>query len=71
MLTALLAGSGGRIQIPDAVAVVAGDSEDEVKFVDAQGRVLVIFRRADVMAYTEDGALFELEAPPGKDGARP
>jgi hypothetical protein len=52
MLTAFLSGSGGRVLIPDAVDTAPGDSEDEVRFVDAEGRTLVVFKRADVSLYT-------------------
>jgi hypothetical protein len=57
MLTAFLAGTGSRVLIPDAVAVVPGPTEEEVYFVDGEGKVLVVFRRADLAVYTGDGAL--------------
>ena len=55
MLTAFLAGSGDRVLIPDAVAVVPGKTDDKVQFVDDQGRVLAIFSRADVLSYSKNG----------------
>jgi len=55
MLTAFLAHSGGRVVIPDAVAMVDGETYDEVQFVSADGRTLVVFRRADLSAFTHDG----------------
>ena len=55
MLTAYLAGSGGRVEIPDAVGIEQGDSYEEVRFVDAAGKALVIFRRADLSLYFHDG----------------
>jgi hypothetical protein len=57
VLTAFLAGSGGKVVIPDAVAVEPGDSADEVRFVDAAGRTLAIFRRADVSIFAREGTL--------------
>jgi hypothetical protein len=66
MLTAFLANSGGRVLMPYAVDVVSGPTEDEVHFVDAEGKILVIFKRADVAIYTADGAKLATanEAPP-------
>ena len=55
MLTAFLAGSGGRVVIPDAVDVVDGATQDEVRFVDGAGRTLCIFRRHDLTLYSADG----------------
>ena len=49
-----LAQSGGRVVIPDAVALRDGASEDEVCFVDASKRVIAIFRRQDVALYSSD-----------------
>jgi hypothetical protein len=56
MLTAFLAKSGGRVLFPSAVAVVSGQADDEVRFIDAEGRTLAVFRRADISLYTRDGA---------------
>ena len=56
MLTAFLTGSGSQVLIPDAVAVVDGATYDEVNFVDAAGRTLVVFKRADLSLYAEDGS---------------
>ena len=55
MLTAFLAGSGGPVVIPDAVDVVDGATQDEVRFVDGAGRTLCIFRRHDLTLYSADG----------------
>ena len=55
MLTAFLAGSGGRVVIPDAVEVVDGATQDEVRFIDDAGRTLCIFRRHDLTLYSADG----------------
>ena len=49
-----LAQSGGRVVIPDAVALLDGDSEDEVCFIDASQRVVAVFRRQDVALYSLD-----------------
>ena len=66
MLTAFLAGSGSPVVIPDAVAVVQGRSEDEVHFVDAQGKSLVVFKRPDVSLFSADDAeLAAIEAESG------
>jgi hypothetical protein len=54
MLTAFLARSGNRVLIPDAVGVLTGEEGDEVHFVDAEGRALAIFKRADVIVYSGD-----------------
>jgi hypothetical protein len=62
MLTAFLAGSGARVLIPDAAALVPGETDDKVHFVDDQGRVLVIFNRADVITYSGDGQHLSLAA---------
>lgn len=59
MLTAFLAGSGGKVVIPDAVNVMEAESPDEVCFVDAAGKTLVVFQRSDVCLFTEDGAQLE------------
>ncbi|HEX5370766.1 MAG TPA: hypothetical protein VFY10_15260 [Dehalococcoidia bacterium] len=60
MLDAYLAGSGGRVVIPDAVGIMGGDESEDVRFVDAAGRTLVVFKRYDLIMYTDDGAKFEL-----------
>ena len=67
MLTAFLAGSGSKVVIPDAVNVEDGNTSDEVRFVDAAGRTLVIFKRADVSLFSEDGA--NLEAVVSTEGS--
>jgi hypothetical protein len=61
MLTAFLAGSGGRVLIPDAVGVAPGEDDTQVRFIDADGRTLVIFQRADVAMYTKDGDSISLD----------
>jgi len=55
MITAFLATTGGRVQIPDAVAMIDGEAEDEVQFVSRDGTTLVVFKRADLAVVTQDG----------------
>jgi hypothetical protein len=63
-----LAVTGGRVFLPDAVAVTDGDSEAEVRFVDAGGRVLALFRRGDVAMYSmQDFAMAVDEPADGND----
>lgn len=52
MLIVFLSGSGGRVEIPDAVECVDGASEEVVEFLDTQRRCLVRFRRQDVTMFT-------------------
>jgi hypothetical protein len=54
MLKALLI-TGGEVAIPDAVEVNSNEDKMLVDFVDQHGRVLVTFRRADLMVYSKDG----------------
>jgi hypothetical protein len=56
MISAFLAVSGSPVLIPDAVNLVSGPKENEVSFVDAEGRTLVVFQRADLVIYSNDGA---------------
>ena len=72
MLKAYMAGDGGEVVIPDAVAVNSGSVPMTVDFVDGTGRVLVTFRRQDISMFTEDTSLFSnLQAAAGTDGATP
>ncbi|MPZ48749.1 MAG: hypothetical protein GEU75_05450 [Dehalococcoidia bacterium] len=64
MLNVFLSRSGGSVLIPDAVAAAPGDTEDEVKFIDAAGRALVIFRRQDVVSYSNDGQRLKVDDSP-------
>ena len=59
MLRAFLASNGSQVIIPDAIEVTNGPSPDLVNFVDEAGRVLVIFRRADVSIFTRNGTLLD------------
>lgn len=61
MLAAILTTSGGRVIIPDAVDVVAGEEEEEVFFVDAGGRVIAVFQRPDIALFVEPDRLEVLE----------
>jgi hypothetical protein len=54
MFVAYLAGSAGRVVIPEAVEVISSGTGDEVGFVDYLGRVLVSFRRQDLAIYSKD-----------------
>ena len=48
MYVAYLAHIGGKVIIPNAVGIQDGADSTLVDFVDAQGNVLVTFRRQDV-----------------------
>jgi hypothetical protein len=48
MYVAYLAHIGGRVLIPDAVGIRESDDSPFVDFVDAEGKVLVTFRRQDL-----------------------
>jgi hypothetical protein len=48
MYVAYLAHIGGKVVIPDAVGIQEGADSTLVDFIDANGRVLVTFRRQDV-----------------------
>jgi len=71
MFVAYLAGSAGRVVIPDAVEVIDVESHDQVSFVDQAGRVLVTCRRPDLTIYSKDsdpiGELLAFEG--NKDGS--
>lgn len=54
MLTAFLTQSGNSVILPDAVAL--GGDRENVCFVDAKGRTLVIFRRKDICLYSANAA---------------
>lgn len=48
MYVAYLAHIGGKVLIPDAVGIKDSADSNSVDFVDANGRVLVTFRRQDL-----------------------
>jgi hypothetical protein len=58
-----LAGTGGRVVVPDATEMLAGDDNQTVHFVDKDGAILVSFQRPDVIIVEREGKL-EPEAPP-------
>ena len=58
-----LAGSGGRVVVPDATEMVAGDDNQTVHFVNKDGVILVSFQRPDVIIVEHEGKL-EPEEPP-------
>ncbi|HEX5370315.1 MAG TPA: hypothetical protein VFY10_12945 [Dehalococcoidia bacterium] len=51
MLIVILAQSGSHVVLPDAVDAREGETPDTVDFVDAQGRILANFQRADVSMF--------------------
>ncbi len=53
MLNAFLSRSGSCVLVPDAIAIIPGDCEGEIKFIDAAGRTLVIFRRENLLRYSQ------------------
>jgi hypothetical protein len=58
-----LAGTGGRVVVPDAIEMVAGDDNQTVHFVNKNGVILVSFQRPDVIIVEREGKL-ETEEPP-------
>ena len=48
MYVAVLAHLGGKVLIPDAAGIQDREDRTLIDFVDAEGRVLVTFRREDV-----------------------
>jgi hypothetical protein len=54
MYVAYLAHIGGKVIIPNAVGIKDGPDSSLVDFVDAQGTVLVTFRRQDVAMHGPD-----------------
>ena len=49
-----LARSGGRVDLPLAVSVEANSLDaSEVRFLDAEERVIAVFRRADVVVHSD------------------
>ena len=71
MLDVYLARSGGLVVIPDAVDLLPCDDPAEVRFVDATGKTLVVFKRADLIMYTGDGdGLWPASGPPDSDAHR-
>jgi hypothetical protein len=54
MFVAYLAGSAGKVSIPDAAEVVPSGSDDHISFLDAQGGTLVTFGRQDLSIYSKD-----------------
>ena len=61
MYIAYLAHIGGRVLIPDAIGIQDGSDHSLVDFIDAQGRILVTFRRQDLAMH---GPEEELPAEP-------
>jgi hypothetical protein len=49
-----LAHSGGRIELPTAAKMVESPGTSEVQFLDASGSVVAVFRREDIMLYTDE-----------------
>jgi hypothetical protein len=58
-----LAGSGGRVVVPDATEMLPGDDNQTVHFVNRDGVILVSFQRPDVIIVEREGRL-EPEEPP-------
>jgi hypothetical protein len=58
MFVAYLAGSAGKVIIPEAIEVVPSGADDQLSFIDAQGRALVTFRRQDLALYSKDADPF-------------
>jgi hypothetical protein len=58
-----LAGTGGRVVVPEATEMLAGDDNQTVHFVNKDGVILVSFQRPDVIIVEHEGKL-ELEEPP-------
>jgi hypothetical protein len=54
MYVAYLAHIGGKVIIPNAVGIKDGADRSLVDFVDAQGTILVTFRRQDVAMHGPD-----------------
>jgi hypothetical protein len=52
VLIAVLAETGGCVLLPEAVDVAPGDSDEEVRFIDAEGRTLAVFQRSDLAIYS-------------------
>jgi hypothetical protein len=68
MLVVFLSGSGGRVEIPNAVECVNGDSDDVVEFLDQQGSCLARFRRQDVSMF---GSPDNIAAVDGLEASEP
>jgi hypothetical protein len=49
-----LAHSGGRIELPTATQMVESPGTPEVQFLDANRAVVAVFRREDIMLYTDE-----------------
>jgi hypothetical protein len=49
-----LAHSGGRIDLPTATQIAESPGTPEVQFLDASGSVVAVFRREDIMLYTDE-----------------
>lgn len=47
-----LSHSGGRVELPTAVRVDGRTEDEVVRFIDAQGITVAIFRRADATMFT-------------------
>ena len=57
MYVAILAHIGGKVLIPDAVGIQEREDRTLVDFVDAEGRILVTFRRQDVAMHGSEEEL--------------
>jgi hypothetical protein len=71
MFIAVLAGNGGRVLIPGAHSM--NDTKpDDVEFLDAEGNVIVLFRRQDLILYSQDETWAEIaESSDGDHRANP
>jgi hypothetical protein len=48
-----LSGSGGRVELPTAVDVLGEPDDELVRFVDVDGNIIAVFRRADTAIFSE------------------
>ena len=48
-----LSDSGGRVELPTAVDVQGEPNDEFVRFVDADGNIIAVFRRADTAIFSE------------------
>jgi hypothetical protein len=62
-LIVYLAGSGGRVVVPDATEMLASDDSQTVHFVNKDGVVLVSFQRRDLIIIEREGRLEPLQPP--------
>lgn len=63
MLVAYLVSSGAPVEIPDAVECIDCEDNAFVVFVDANGRELVKFRRADISMFATPDQAPDLLTP--------